>query len=153
MKSCLRRLLIILKFSKGVHFFSQTEEMQEAGKRTGGLEDYSINSAWDGGKLHEIERERLLYRLMTIEQLSSRQGYFGETNCKICDLGTPYGSRSYNGVEWPINVHHYIEFHGHKPTDGELEAVESLFEELKERQQKRVHKNMIWIRNQKQSKK
>lgn len=124
------------------------------GGKSGGLEYNEINSNWDNEKEYEIERERLLYRLMTIEKRSESPGYFGSTYCKICDLGTPYGSRSYIGVEWPINIHHYIEFHGHKPTEEEIGAIESLFEELNEREQKRIRLNMkmMMARNQQKTK-
>lgn len=89
-----------------------------------------INTTWSGDE-HEIDRERLLFRLARIESNCGSPGYYGSGNCKLCGNGTPYGSRSYGGVEWSIDIHHYIEYHGHKPSDVQLQAINLSFEEIK----------------------
>ena len=105
-----------------------------------------INSKW-GGEKYEIERERLLFRLTRIEQNSSDTGYFGCGNCKLCGTNTPYGSKSYGGIEWSIDIQHYIEIHGHKPSDNEMQAINLLFEEIKMSEEAKVRQGLFKYQN------
>lgn len=104
-----------------------------------GTDVSTLNKEW-AGEEHQVERECVLYRLMTIEKKSTSLGYFGSRNCTLCGLSTPYGSRKYGPVEWSIDIHHYIEFHGHRPTDDEMQAINFSFEEIKQRQENEIRK-------------
>lgn len=96
-----------------------------------------FNNEWSGNE-HTIERERTLFRLVRIENYSQNQGYFGSDNCYLCDMSIPYGSRQYCGCEWPISIQHFIEFHGHKPNDLELQAIEANYNEIRVRNEGQV---------------
>lgn len=102
--------------------------------KSNGMVKEDVNSNWVGDQ-YTADRERLLYRLQKIEKFSSTQGYYGQGNCKLCGCGTPYGSRRYGDVEWPVDIQHYIEYHGHKPTDDELDAMHFSFNEFHTREE------------------
>jgi hypothetical protein len=110
-------------------------------KKTQGLTTEEINNKWVGND-HEIDRERLLFRLTRIDE-QTRDGYFGANNCKLCDNHVPYGSREFGGVEWPVDIQHYIEFHGHRPTDDELQAINFKYEEIKMMQESNVRSGVM----------
>lgn len=110
-------------------------------KKTKGLTAEEVNNKWTGEN-HEIERERVLFRLTRIDA-QTHDGYFGANNCKLCDNHVPYGSREFGGVEWPVDIQHYIEFHGHKPSDDELQAINFKYEEIKMMQESNVRSGVM----------
>lgn len=99
-------------------------------KRSNGMKLEEVNKEWEGDQF-TTERELLLFRLARIETWKGPQGFMGSSNCKICGRSTPYGSREYGGIEWPVDIQHYIEFHGHKPTEFEVQAISISFEIMK----------------------
>jgi hypothetical protein len=114
----------------------------ETNRKSDGTTLAEVNTDW-AGTGHEIEREQLLYRLERIEKYSASHGYYGLQNCKVCGTGIPYGARSYGGVEWSSDIYHYIEFHGHKPTDAEVEAITFSFNEHQMRQEASVKEGIF----------
>ncbi len=113
-----------------------------------GLRIEEMNSNWTGDD-HEIDRERLLFRLTRIAAASQDGGCFGSNTCQLCTCHTPYGSHSFGGVEWQADIAHYIEFHGHKPTDNELQAINFKFEEIKSKTESIVREGLLWRAQQK----
>lgn len=91
-----------------------------------------VNMEWKEAK-HNVDRERLLFRLMTIERHAERDEYFlasRDHRCAICDMSTPSGSRSWGDVEWPVEIHHYVEFHSHKPSDEQVQAIDLFYRNI-----------------------
>lgn len=110
--------------------------------RINGLALSELNTEWKGDE-HEVDREHLMFRLFSIEHLSPNSGYFGQAYCHVCGRGTALGSRNCVGVEWPNNIMHYVNCHGQKPTDQELQAINFMYEELKAKEQMYVDQAMM----------
>lgn len=106
-----------------------------------GMTESELNSDWLNED-HKIDRERILYRLARIEKHSEQKGYYGMNNCKLCNEFTTIGERSYGDITWPVNIDHYIEFHGHKPSPEEYKAIYFLFEEIDDRLKFEVQQGM-----------
>lgn len=102
------------------------------------------NSQW-ANPAHQIERERLLFRMTRIDAQNRGGGYFGADNCKLCGRHVPYGSNSFAGIEWPLAASHYIEFHGHKPTDEVFQAIVAKYEQIRVREQGYVDEGVMQI--------
>jgi hypothetical protein len=107
-----------------------------------GMRAESLNNDWRAASEElEAHRESILYRFDRIKPLTL--GYFGSGNCKICDRPTTYGSVKYAGVEIPLDMAHYIEFHNHAPTLEELRSIDGAFFETMEQKRQAVRESTL----------
>jgi hypothetical protein len=95
------------------------------------------NSEWEGDQ-HMSKREHLVFRLMIIDEFCKP----GKYNCKLCGYEYSYGSREYGGIGWNIGIRHYIEWHGHRPSEDQIDAIYLMYNGIRSIQEEQIKEGM-----------
>lgn len=91
------------------------------------MEKEDLNKAW-AEKEHESVRFKFLWQFTHMPKPSGG-GYYGADNCVLCDEHIPYGTVSYADISVNNSISHYVEVHGHRPTEEQLVAVDACYQE------------------------
>ena len=94
------------------------------------LSEEEINKDWIDEKF-KTEKILFLWHLHTLIQEKGSSLYYGPDKCLLCKDNIPYGSLTCNNVTYMRSLLHYVEWHGHKPSDLQIKCLD-LFYKAKE---------------------
>lgn len=82
-----------------------------------------LNTYWEDSKF-ESERFAFLWKLSDI---ANDPGYLGSNECHLCGYDMPSGTYNCLSFKIPMSYLHFVECHGHKPSDMEIELVNTIY--------------------------